>query len=198
MSIPLLLAAVVASSGVPAVHVALAFAPESTFPPAVTTAAVREAAHIWSRYHVVVDRSVPCASAPEEAIVLTIQAGRSRRSDSFYTPSALAEIAFAGDGTPFSIVTVYFDLLLRSLGFARIGDAGEDRWPADLRQRVIGRAVGRVIAHEIGHYLFASRSHSSNGLMRAVQPYRELFAEAEAGFLLSRADARRFAESVTR
>jgi hypothetical protein len=199
MPIPsLLLAAAVASAGLTHVHVALAFATQPNLSPAVAAAAVREADHIWSRYRVVVDRTLPCGSAPDEAIVLTVRTGRSPIPHPLGTPAALGAITFADDGTPYSIVTVFFDLLLRSLGLARIGDAGEDRWPAELRQRIVGRALGRVIAHEIGHYLLASRTHSSYGLMRAVQSYRELFGEADAGFVLSRADAQRVADSVLR
>src|SRR2546422_4540221 len=77
MPIPsLLLAAALVSTGLPPVHVALAFGSEPTLPPAVAAAAVHEAADIWSRYRVVVDRTMPCASAPDEAIVLTVRAGR--------------------------------------------------------------------------------------------------------------------------
>ena len=36
----------------------------------------------------------------------------------------------------------------------------------DWRQRLIGRALGRVIAHEIGHWLWGA-SHARDGLMRA-------------------------------
>src|SRR2546425_1070625 len=62
MPIPsLLLAAALVSTGLPPVHVALAFGSEPTLPPAVAAAAVHEAADIWSRYRVVVDRTMPCA-----------------------------------------------------------------------------------------------------------------------------------------
>src|SRR5262245_24460566 len=194
----LLLAAAIAASEEPSLHVALAFAAEGPVPPAVAPAAVHEAAQIWSRYHVVVDRTIPCGSQPDEAIVLPVRAGRSRMPRSFDVPSVLGTIHFADDGMPYSIVTVFFDLLLRSLSVARIGEAGEERWPPELRQRIIGRALGRVIAHEIGHYLLESRKHSGTGLMRGLQPYRELFGESNIGFELSRQDERRFAQSVGR
>ncbi|OLE79098.1 MAG: hypothetical protein AUF76_17630 [Acidobacteria bacterium 13_1_20CM_2_65_9] len=199
MPIPsLLLAAALVSTGLPPVHVALAFGSEPTLPPAVAAAAVHEAADIWSRYRVVVDRTMPCASAPDEAIVLTVRAGRSRIPSALDTPTVLGAINFAEDGTPYSILTVFFDLLLQSVGLARLGDVGEDRWPPELRRRAVGRALGRVIAHEIGHYLLGSRGHSSNGLMRAVQPFGELLGQSGAGFLLSRADEQRLARSVVR
>jgi hypothetical protein len=199
MPIPsLLLAAALAAAGEPRFHVALAFMSEPRLSPALTTAAVRETAAIWSRYGVVVDRTLPCASAPDEAIVLTVRTGRSQPFAPLYRPSILGAINFDDDGTPYSIVTVYLDLILRSVGMAKLGDVGEDRWPPELRERVVGRALGRVIAHEIGHYLFASRQHSSNGLMRRVQSFFELFGEPDSGFLLSRADERRLAKSVSR
>jgi hypothetical protein len=194
----ILLAAALVTAGGPRLHVALAFPSESTVPRAVADAAVREAAEIWSRYGVLVDRTLPCASAPDEAIVLTVHTGRSRAGVPLYRPSALGAIDFDDEGTPDSIVTVYFELILRSVGIARLGDVTEDRWPPELRQRVVGRALGRVIAHEIGHYLFASRGHSANGLMRAMHSLYELFGQPDSGFLLSRADERRLATSGSR
>jgi hypothetical protein len=199
MPIPsLLLAAAIVIAGEPRLHVALAFPSESTLPPTVAAAAVQEAAAIWSRYRVVVDRTLPCASAPDEAIVLTVRTGRAQTRGSIDQPTALGAINFNDDGTPYSLVTIYFDLLLRSVVLARLGDISEDRWPAEVRQLVIGRALGRVLAHEIGHYLLGARGHSSNGLMRAVQPYYELFGQSGVGFVLTRTDEERLARSIGR
>lgn len=39
-------------------------------------------------------------------------------------------------------------------------------WPAEVRETLIGRASGRVLAHEMGHYLLAWRSHTLEGLMQ--------------------------------
>ncbi len=39
-------------------------------------------------------------------------------------------------------------------------------WPSVLREQFIGRALGRVVSHELGHYLLAWRGHSDRGLMR--------------------------------
>jgi hypothetical protein len=194
----ILLAAALVTAGGPRLHVALAFPSESTVRRAVADAAVREAAEIWSRYGVLVDRTLPCASAPDEAIVLTVRTGRPQSARPIDQPTALGAINFDDDGTPYSLVTVYFDLLLRSVVIARLGDISEDRWPTEIRELVIGRALGRVLAHEIGHYLFGVRGHSANGLMRAVQPYYELFASSGAGFLLTRTDQERLARSIRR
>jgi len=40
-------------------------------------------------------------------------------------------------------------------------------WPPAIREELMGRALGRVVAHEIGHVLFAWRRHTPHGLMRA-------------------------------
>jgi hypothetical protein len=47
--------------------------------------------------------------------------------------------------------------------------------PDRLRYQVVGRAIGRVIAHEIGHWLFG-RGHTATGLMKPVIMPRELVA----------------------
>ena len=55
-------------------------------------------------------------------------------------------------------------------------------WPPSLREELLGRALGRVLAHEIGHYLLVWRAHTPDGLMRAafrgevlIQPGRRAF-----------------------
>ena len=194
----LLLAAAIAGASPPPVHVALTFGFESTIPPAVAAVAVHEAAAIWSQHRVIVDNAVPCASEPDEVIVLTVQPGYAPADTAPNARVALGAIAFAEDGTPYTHVTVFFDRLLRSIKHERLGDVAEERWPPQLRERIVGRALGRVIAHEIGHYLLATRAHSASGLMRPVQPFYELFGLTDAGFLLSRADETRLARRVGR
>ncbi|OFW25353.1 MAG: hypothetical protein A3H97_06450 [Acidobacteria bacterium RIFCSPLOWO2_02_FULL_65_29] len=41
-------------------------------------------------------------------------------------------------------------------------------WPPRVREQLLGRALGRVLSHEIGHYLLAWRGHTTDGLMRAA------------------------------
>jgi len=194
----ILLAAALAAAGEPRLHVALVLPAASIVPAAVADAAVREAAAIWSRYRVVVDRTLPCASAPDEAIVLTVRTGRSPSPGPIDRPTAFGAINFGDDGTPYALITIYVDLLRRSMVLARLAEITEDRWPAEVRDQVIGRALGRVLAHEIGHYLFGVRGHSPNGLMRAVQPFSELFAPSGIGFVLTRTDEQRLARSIGR
>jgi hypothetical protein len=60
--------------------------------------------------------------------------------------------------------------------FLRIPQAGRDR--------LIARAVGRTAAHELGHFLLSSRSHTPTGLMRDRFPPQELIEEYRSSFRL--------------
>ncbi|HZR26838.1 MAG TPA: hypothetical protein VFA59_24805 [Vicinamibacterales bacterium] len=53
------------------------------------------------------------------------------------------------------------------------------------REAYLSRAMGRALAHEIGHYLLASRDHSRSGLMKATRTAAEFFAIDRVRFELS-------------
>jgi len=53
------------------------------------------------------------------------------------------------------------------------------------RERELARALGRVLAHEIGHVLLAAPNHDGAGLMRAAFRANELAAPEGAPFRLS-------------
>lgn len=177
-----------------AARLALSFGPGADVPPAVSDAAVAEAAAIWSPHGVVVERAAPGGWATGDAVVLTVVFGSSSplwESRTAPPRGPLGAIEFAEDGTPGRVLTVFFDLLLRFVAHACLMTVPEDRWPQSMRNRVVGRAIGRVVAHEIGHYLFDARQHTPTGLMRAEHRGDDLFAPSRAAFTLSPDDARR-------
>jgi hypothetical protein len=183
----------------PPTHLTLTFrtsTPGPALPAAVVNAAVREAADIWSPYRVAIDQIGPCGSAPEEAVVLTVLTARSPAGEVAMPQGALGAVDFGQDGTPDPIVTVFVDQLMVFVEHVRVGHTSEDRWPSVLRERIVGRALGRVIAHELGHYLLGSRDHASTGLMRAVQRTDELFDGPRGGFTLSPSEVRRLKSQV--
>jgi hypothetical protein len=47
--------------------------------------------------------------------------------------------------------------------------------PVSQREFLTGRALGRVLAHELGHYLLASKVHTKRGLMKGSRSAIELF-----------------------
>jgi hypothetical protein len=53
------------------------------------------------------------------------------------------------------------------------------------REFLMGRALGRALAHELGHYLTGSREHSRTGLMRARHPGDTFFATIRGGLTLT-------------
>src|SRR5262245_19336758 len=55
-----------------------------------------------------------------------------------------------------------------------------------LRQHQLGVVLGRAVAHEIGHYLLQTNTHSPYGLMRASIDAREFADLRTGGFRLDR------------
>ena len=43
------------------------------------------------------------------------------------------------------------------------------------RELLMGRAMGRALAHELGHYLIGTKEHTANGLLKAVRSAQEFF-----------------------
>ena len=54
--------------------------------------------------------------------------------------------------------------------------------PIAQRELLMARAMGRALAHELGHYLLASKAHTPRGLMKAVLTAVELFSNDAHGF----------------
>jgi hypothetical protein len=78
----------------------------------------------------------------------------------------LASILFI-DNKPTTLIAAYPAEVQRLLQTVRMEDRAVGERPAALRERLMGRVLGRAIAHELGHFLFGSRDHAPDGLMRA-------------------------------
>jgi hypothetical protein len=50
------------------------------------------------------------------------------------------------------------------------------------RETYLGRAMGRALAHELGHYLLASKEHTKTGLMKANRTAYEFFSSERGRF----------------
>lgn len=55
------------------------------------------------------------------------------------------------------------------------------------RHTLLARALGRALAHELGHYLLASKEHTRDGLMRAKRTASDFMSPFRSGFGLSSA-----------
>lgn len=59
-----------------------------------------------------------------------------------------------------------------------------DRMPLLEKHTLLARAMGRALAHEMGHYLLESKAHTLNGLMRAGITASEFFGNDNRQFKL--------------
>jgi len=157
-------------------HISLVFPHTTLLSPAARVSAIAEAAAIWSARGVRVDGDEPRAPT-----VLTVVATAASPAPRGVRPP-LAAITFAPDGTPAPRVVLYLSEIRRLLEGVRFLGLEESRWPPDLRETIVGRAVGRVLAHEIGHYLLRSRGHTETGLMRSFQRAEDLVGLPRAPF----------------
>lgn len=177
-------------------HVALAVPP--SFSPAVARIAVAEAADIWMPYGVAIDLAGPCGWAPDQSTVLSLVAAENARA----LPASgafggsrwrrpLGAITFAPDGAPAPVITVFVTDLVQLVSRTHVLGADQWQWPRALFDLVVGRALGRVLAHELGHFLLRSPAHTAAGLMRPLQRADDLVAPARASFTLSPAESAR-------
>jgi hypothetical protein len=64
--------------------------------------------------------------------------------------------------------------------------------PLKFKERLVARALGRALAHELGHYLTGSKEHTVSGLMKGRRLADEFFSTACVGFDVN-GDERRLA-----
>jgi hypothetical protein len=65
------------------------------------------------------------------------------------------------------------------------------------REILLGRSLGRALAHEVGHYLFRSKAHTKTGLMRAHQKASDFFNPSAARFEVDAAQMALIASRLT-
>jgi hypothetical protein len=170
-------------------RVALAIPVTPAIPPAVARAAVAEAAGVWAPYGVAV---VPDDSSAFHHVVLTVVlAGDVRAPVRPGWRPALGAITFDPGGEPAPAITVFLTDIERFIADVRVFDAPPGRWPAKLREQIVGRVLGRVIAHEIGHFLLRSPRHAAKGLMRSLQLADDMAMPSRQRFMLTPSDRAR-------
>jgi hypothetical protein len=171
----ILVLAVAAAVAIPHPRVAIRFVSDSRLPPLAVAAAIREAADLWAPHGVAVE----AAGTGSETVTITIADGMSAANERHGCPRAerqrtstcawhaLAAATFV-DGRPTGAIEVFVDEILRLVERGRLAGTAPWQWPRAMRERIVGRALGRVIAHEIGHIVLESRRHTGTGLMRAT------------------------------
>jgi hypothetical protein len=93
----------------------------------------------------------------------------------------LGWILFDGQGIPGRMIHLSYANAVALLNESpEMGDRAS--MPIAQRETYLGRAMGRALAHELGHYLLASKAHTATGLMRGTLTATELFASERSRF----------------
>jgi len=147
--------------------------------PGVTDALLRricaETDAIWGAAGITLDwqRGRQNDHSTSQHLMVTIDDSRTTAPEA---RQALGWIAFTPEGPNPSIhlsLASTEDLLRGVTTISNMTIAGHEM--------MVGRALGRALAHEIGHYLLKSKVHASHGLMRAVWPSDGFFSISRRG-----------------
>jgi hypothetical protein len=157
---------------------------------AVLALARVEVTAIWAQYGVEIlweDRWVPGKSKPDLWVQFVDIALKSKTMNG---APAVAWIPFAA-GVPMPYVRVSKPHVM---GLLRTRSWFDSRpltsLTEDLQIQALGRIIGRAVAHEIGHFLLASQTHASNGLMRAALDPERMVNPGTEFFKLQASDVR--------
>jgi hypothetical protein len=137
----------------------------------------RNAREIWRPYADVTFDLAGEGVRSSAALRLTITDRISTLSDS----ASLGWIEFV-DGRPSNLITI------SATAAAALMKAS--RWrelPKFVQRTFLVRAMARAIAHELGHYLLASREHPAHGLMRGQLTADDIMQPRRSSFRLDRA-----------
>jgi hypothetical protein len=143
-------------------------------------AARRQAAEIWSDAGlspVWLQPPVTFDPADGPTVVVMVRQMLVRRPEAPAPASAptrlpLGWVPFGKHG-PANLIEVSFSTITSRVLGASVSGRRVSDLPLFWQQPLIGRALGRVLAHEIGHWL-RGRGHTTTGLMKAVLRGHEL------------------------
>ena len=139
--------------------------------------AIDEVRKIWSDAHVAVTSGrfgEPCGP-DQAAISLRILLVPPPVSDS--AERILAWVTPGGAGRSAPLLFVSLPAVTETVLSTEAFDRPVKRLTRALRDRLIAQAIGRVAAHELGHYLLQRSGHDDRGLMRRRYVAAELVGD---------------------
>jgi hypothetical protein len=168
----------------PRIDLTIAIGASARVPRGVQEAALAEAADIWAPYGMAL-HLLPASNHERIADIVILADGAPALAAA---PDILASVPIDGARNLLPVIEIRYDALVDLV----LGTPGASwsAWSPAVRDRLLARALGRVMAHELGHIVLQSSSHSG-GLMAAVQAGRDLVGVDRRHFMLSERDARR-------
>jgi hypothetical protein len=170
--------------------------------PSIVTALLAETDAIWRATGITFvwardDRdAIRPVRGPERAYGLRVVINHvERRIATGYLP--LGWITFDDPTTPEREICLSYANAVTLLEASRGVVGAVTTMPRLQRETLLARAMGRALAHELGHYLSGSKVHSQVGLMRAVQTAFELFSPDRSHFKLPPAEQHRIVSRFT-
>jgi len=163
-------------------------------PPALVSRVLAETDAIW-RYSgfTFAWQQTPREDAPGLRVVIGHHVHRVREGG-----FALGWIVFGDAKTPAQEIYVSYEnaqqLMVESPGVA----GNPERMPPLEREVRLGRAMGRALAHEMGHYLLESKAHTLTGLMQAHLSAATFFGPDNRQFKLDGRQRRTITARLTR
>jgi hypothetical protein len=150
----------------------------------------------WQYQPASVSTSPSGMPSPYRTPMLRVQIGHERRPGGKYR-LPLGWIVFDDPKTPEQEIYVSYESALTLLDNSG-GVVGPTKsMPQLQRETMLARAMGRALAHEIGHYLLASKVHTAKGLMMAVHTAAELFGVERVDFKLAPIEQQRMIARFT-
>lgn len=158
-------------------HVGIVVTLSGAATPTEMTELKAEAARLWRPYGIELtwfDHDEDCASAafidwiaPVDLLVrLSIEDGAAKPDPRHLLPVPLGAVQFMR-GVPEENVHLLYRSIAHMVLDARMSGWPIGLLPPPLRDQFVGRALGRVFAHELGHVLLGAPVHAATGLMRA-------------------------------
>jgi hypothetical protein len=141
---------------------------------------------IWRPYADVTFEFASAEQVPAGALQLLITDRVSPVSDG----ASLGWIEFI-DGRPSNVITVSTTAVATLMKASRWNGT-----PKMVQRTFLERALARAIAHELGHFLLASREHAARGLMRGQLTAEEIMQPHRASFRLDRAQVDKLRSST--
>jgi hypothetical protein len=146
---------------------------------------ISEVQEIWQAVGVVVT-SCRFGAPPRagEAKVLLRVVGNAPHGQ----PRSAGWVSLQPNGRPAPLLFVSLARVTAVLSTGEFATHAFTALPGYVRERLIARAIGRVTAHELGHYLLQSAEHRDHGLMRPEYSASDLIGESSRPFQVEALD----------